>query len=123
MAKPRGMSGAPPARMIPGPVPPLEKQDMLERNTSMSNRANVPFELPVASFMRAKFNVMQRHDEARKEQQLAGGKISKHQIMENQSRWEQECRDHEAMRHYTHHFIEKRGAQTVKRSNIVIKKD
>ena len=94
----------------------------VEHYITQANRQNLGFELPVSAFARAKANELNRHDAARIEQKMAGGKISKQAVMVNQRNWEAECRDRDAMRHYEHHFTDMRGANTVKRANIVVKK-
>jgi ribosomal protein L20A (L18A) len=94
----------------------------VEHYITQANRQNLGFEHPVAAFARAKTRELNRHDAARIEQKNTGMRQSKAEIMANQKKWEAECRDREAMRHYEHHFTDMRGANTVKRANIVVKK-
>lgn len=89
---------------------------------TQANRQNLPFESPMAAFARANARILNRHDAARIEQKNSGDKMTKREIIARQKTSEQECRDHDVVRHYTHHFTDMRGANTVKRANIVVKK-
>ena len=90
----------------------------VEHYITQANRQNLGFEAPMASFLRAQAHELNRHDAARIVQKMGGNKVSKQDIMNMQ----QECRDRQAMYHYMNHFTDMRGANTVKRSNIVVKK-
>ena len=90
----------------------------VEHYITQANRQNLPYEAPMATFLRAKAAELNRHDAARIQQKMGGNKVTKQSLII----MEQECRDRQAMYHYEHHFTDMRGANTVKRANIVVKK-
>lgn len=90
----------------------------VEHYITQANRQNLPYEAPMATFLRAKAAELNRHDAARIQQKMGGNKVTKQSLIN----MEQECRDRQAMYHYEHHFTDMRGANTVKRANIVVKK-
>ncbi len=103
------------------PAPVVPRRDMLEQHITGNNRQEVGFMHPVAAFMQAKTRMLERHDQARKREQLAGTAQSKMEVSTPQD-WADESRDHQIMRHYKHHFTDMRGCNTVKRENITVKK-
>lgn len=93
-----------------------------EHYITQANRQNLPFESPVATFLRANTNCLNRRDAARIAEKMSGTKITRAQVIARQNQWEAESRDYNAIDHYKHHFTDMRGANTIKRANIVVKK-
>ncbi len=97
----------------------------VEHYITQANRQNLPFESPMSAFFRAQTAIMNRHDARHIEQKEAGilpRVRTKAQVKADMHRWEQECRENDAVYHYQKHFTDRRGNNTVSRANIVSKK-